>query len=85
MRQVSLGVLICVIGTMMILDSADDANIYLPMTSGRYLLKCRASLDHTGNNSLEFSQGPSAGLFVLASVSEVNCLLIRPPFHIYVN
>lgn len=59
--------------------------LYIPATSCRNLLTVRNSPGETERSDFKVREGRSEGFFVLASGSQVICLLVSRTLHTYVH
>lgn len=62
-----------IVGAMMVLDNAENEELYLPVASDYFLLKGRDRPDQTRYNDYDVRGDQSSVIFVVASESEAKC------------
>lgn len=83
--QAASDVKVELIGAATALGSAEDEELYLPLTGKLYRLTGLDGLDETGRPDFEVSESRTPGFFVHVSEPEALCLFFCPLLHNYVS
>lgn len=84
-KRTALGVRLGMSGAKMVLDTARDKELYLPVTGGKYFLTGRGCQKHIGLNDFEVQESRSPGCFLVIPEAEPMFLLLCPASHTYIH
>lgn len=84
-KQATFDVWLDTTGSVISLDLPRNDKLYLPVTGGPYFLTGLDCQNQSEHSDFEVREGRSTRFFMVASESEVLCLLMCHAFHIYVQ